>query len=102
MRVAFFIFGAGIGAPARFLIDKYFRSRYSFPVGILAVNIVGSFILGLTQLNYFVLGLTGAFTTWSAFALDVNSSKNKSAVINIVLTFTLSILAVYCGISLAS
>jgi fluoride ion exporter CrcB/FEX len=53
-------------------------------------------------LNYFVLGLTGAFTTWSAFALDVNSSKNKSAVINIVLTFTLSILAVYCGISLAS
>jgi CrcB protein len=102
MRVALFILGAGIGAPARFLIDRYFRSSYSFPVGILAVNIVGSFILGLTQLNYFVLGLTGAFTTWSAFALDVNSSKNKSAVINIVLTFTLSILAVYCGISLAS
>ncbi len=102
MRVALFILGAGIGAPARFLIDKYFRNRYSFPVGILAVNIVGSFILGLTQLNYFVLGFTGAFTTWSAFALDVNSSKNKSAVINIVLTFTLSIPAVYCGISLAS
>ncbi len=102
MRVALFILGAGIGAPARFLIDKYFRNRYSFPVGILAVNIVGSFILGLTQLNYFVLGFTGAFTTWSAFALDVNSSKNKSAVVNIVLTFTLSILAVYCGIPLAS
>ena len=102
MRVVLFVLGAGIGAPARFLIDRYFRNRYSFPVGILAVNIVGSFILGLTQLNYFVLGFTGAFTTWSAFALDVNSSKNRSAVINIVLTFTLSILAVYCGISLAS
>ena len=102
MRVVLFVLGAGIGAPARFLIDRYFRNRYSFPVGILAVNIVGSIILGLTQLNYFVLGLTGAFTTWSAFALDVNSSKNRSAVINIVLTFTLSILAVYCGISLAS
>jgi len=102
MRVALFILGAGIGAPARFLIDRYFRNRYPFPVGILAVNLVGSFILGLTQLNYFVLGLTGAFTTWSAFALDVNSSNNKSAVLNIVLTFTLSILAVYCGISLAS
>ena len=102
MRVALFILGAGIGAPARFLIDRYFRNRYSFPVGILAVNIVGSFILGLTQLNYFVLGFTGAFTTWSAFALDVNSLKSKSAVVNIVLTFTLSILAVYFGISLTS
>lgn len=102
MRLTLFILGAVIGAPARFLIDRYFRNRQSFPVGILAVNVIGSFILGLTQLNYFVLGFSGAFTTWSAFALDVNNSRNKSAIVNIVLTFTLSILAIYCGIALAS
>ena len=72
MRLLTFIAGAAIGAPLRYLIDKFFRSKYVFPVGILIVNVVGSFILGYTQNNYFVMGFCGAFTTWSAFMLDVD------------------------------
>ena len=101
MRVIYFILGAGIGAPLRYLIDKFFRTKYKFPVGILIVNTVGSFILGLTQLNYFVMGFCGAFTTWSAFMLDVdqNLENRKQVALNIVLTFALSIAAITAGLA---
>jgi CrcB protein len=101
MRLLFFILGAGIGAPLRYLIDKFFRTKYKFPVGILLVNTVGSFILGITQLNYFVMGFCGAFTTWSAFMLDVdqNLQNRKQVTLNIILTFTLSIAAISLGLA---
>jgi CrcB protein len=104
VRVIFFILGAAIGAPLRYSIDKYFRTKYVFPIGILIVNVVGSFILGYTQTNYFVMGFCGAFTTWSAFMLDVDRGLafRRRTVINIVLTFGLSIAAVAAGIALAS
>lgn len=102
MRLIYFILGAGIGAPLRYLIDKFFRAKYKFPVGILIVNTVGSFVLGLTQLNYFVMGFCGAFTTWSAFVLDVdqNTQNRKQVTLNIILTFALSIAAITAGLAL--
>ena len=102
MRVIYFILGAGIGAPLRYLIDKFFRAKYKFPVGILIVNTIGSFVLGLTQLNYFVMGFCGAFTTWSAFMLDVdqNLQNRKQVTLNIILTFALSITAIAAGLAL--
>ena len=102
MRVIYFILGAGIGAPLRYLIDKLFRAKYKFPVGILIVNTIGSFVLGLTQLNYFVMGFCGAFTTWSAFMLDVdqNLQNRKQVTLNIILTFALSITAITAGLAL--
>jgi CrcB protein len=104
MRVLYFVLGAGVGAPSRYLIDKFARSRFNFPVGILLVNIVGSFILGYTQDNFFVMGFCGAFTTWSAFILDLDNqlADKKSAALNLVLTFGLSIAAVAAGFALAS
>jgi CrcB protein len=104
MRLLSFVAGAAIGAPLRYLIDKYFRARYVFPVGILIVNIVGSFVLGYTQDNYFVMGFCGAFTTWSAFMLDVNNGLafRRRTALNLVLTFGLSIAAVAAGLALAS
>lgn len=104
MRVIFFILGAAIGAPLRYLIDKFFRAKYVFPIGILIVNVVGSFILGYTQTNYFVMGFCGAFTTWSAFMLDVDRGLpfRRRTIINIVLTFGLSIASVAAGFGLAS
>ena len=101
MRLLLFVLGAGIGAPLRYLIDKFFRSRYKFPIGILLVNAIGSFMLGLTQFNFFVMGFCGAFTTWSAFMLDVdqNLSDRKQVTLNIFLTFALSILAIFLGLA---
>ena len=85
MRLAFFVIGSGIGAPLRYLVDKYFRSRTQFPFGILTVNVVGSFILGAISTNdtvnssFLVMGFSGAFTSWSALALDQdNELSNKN------------------------
>ena len=104
MRVLAFIAGAALGAPLRYLIDKFFRTRYVFPVGILIANVVGSFILGYNHDNYFVMGFCGAFTTWSAFALDVDKELpfRRRVTTNIFLTFALSIAAVAIGAALAS
>ncbi|CAN2245900.1 fluoride efflux transporter FluC [Candidatus Planktophila dulcis] len=104
MRLLPFIAGAALGAPLRYLIDKFFRTKYVFPVGILIVNVVGSFILGYTQDNYFVMGFCGAFTTWSAFMLDVDRELpfRRRTAINIALTFGLSIAAIAAGFALAS
>jgi CrcB protein len=101
MRLIYFILGAGIGAPLRYLIDKFFRAKYKFPVGILIVNTVGSFVLGITQLNFFVMGFCGAFTTWSAFMLDVdqNLQNRKQVTLNIILTFALSVAAITAGLA---
>jgi len=104
MRVLTFIAGAALGAPLRYLIDKYFRTKYVFPVGILIVNVIGSFVLGNTQDNYFVMGFCGAFTTWSAFMLDIEKGLafRRRTALNLVLTFGLSIAAVAAGVALAS
>ena len=84
MRLAFFIIGSGIGAPLRYLVDKYFRSRTNFPFGILIVNVAGSFILGaistkeVVNYSFIVVGFCGALTSWSALALDQdNEFSNK-------------------------
>jgi CrcB protein len=76
MRLALFLIGAGVGAPTRYVIDRFFRDSYRFPYGILIVNVAGSFLLGLvvkqeTDLAFLLFGFCGALTTWSAFALDL-------------------------------
>ena len=76
MRLTLFLIGAGIGAPTRYVIDRFFRDGYRFPYGILIVNVAGSFLLGVianqdTDLTFLLFGFCGALTTWSAFALDL-------------------------------
>jgi fluoride ion exporter CrcB/FEX len=40
--------GAAIGAPLRFVIDQYLRKFSNAPWGTFTVNIIGSFVIGLT------------------------------------------------------
>ena len=86
MRLAFFIIGSGIGAPIRYLVEKYFRSRTHFPFGILIVNVVGSLILGSTSAKctvnstFLVMGFCGALTSWSALALDQDNEIGRAHV----------------------
>jgi CrcB protein len=76
MRISYFLLGAFIGAPVRFVIVEYLKSYLKFPLGILLVNVFGSFLLGLileseTNIAFALMGFSGALTTWSAFAMDL-------------------------------
>jgi CrcB protein len=101
--------GALFGAPLRYYIDHLFRRRFTFPGGILLVNIAGSFFLGLISksssatLALFGIGFAGAFTTWSAFALDLNKDLRhpRRFLANILATLILGIISAGIGRALA-
>lgn len=75
--------GGAIGAALRFLVGVGMIkvTGPGFPLGVLSVNILGSFAMGLfvvfaaktsnTHLSPFVMtGILGGFTTFSAFSLE--------------------------------
>lgn len=110
MRIAYFILGAGVGTGARFLIVNHLKTWTEFPAGVLAVNVIGSFVLGLTSsdttdVNYLSFGFCGAFTTWSSFMLEINSDLNskraRSAWWHAGSTFLLGLFAAWLGIKLS-
>jgi CrcB protein len=84
VTVLLVIVGAAVGAPLRYLTDRAVQSRHDsvFPWGTLAVNLAGSFLLGLLATGATVhavpgsvtallgTGLCGALTTYSTFAYE--------------------------------
>ena len=111
MRLVLFMVGSGTGACSRYLIDKYFRSRFSFPFGILLVNVIGSFILGPAAANsktnslFLIFGFCGALTSWSALAVDyehqLHSQKYLQSTINLLANLIIGISAAFIGQSFA-
>lgn len=108
MNMFYIILGAALGAPARFAIDQYIRRFTRKPYGIFAVNILGSFLLGLTfnssehTHDLFAIGFAGAFTTWSTFMLDIflayELRRYKEVASNLVLSIGFGLLAAWCGL----
>jgi CrcB protein len=104
--------GAAIGAPARFLIDQYFRRFTDKPIGTFAVNVLGSFIIGIAYsstehlYDFLAIGFAGAFTTWSTFIIDIflgyELKRYKLVAINLVGSIFFGVIAAYLGYLLAS
>ena len=105
----------GLGALARFLLDGAVASRLGrrFPFGTLAVNLSGSFVLGLlvgvalSERAYDILGtgLIGAFTTFSTFSYEtlahLQDGRWLVALGNIAASLALGLGAVWLGMQLA-
>jgi CrcB protein len=112
MNTLYVILGAAIGAPARFAIDQYIRKFTSRPYGIFLVNVIGSFVIGLTfnkteQVHDLIaVGFAGAFTTWSTFMLDIylgfELKRYKEISVNLVMSLGFGLAAAYLGLQLAS
>ena len=75
--------GGAIGAVLRLLMSTVIGAHHLFPWATLAINIAGSFAIGLLWGGYghtewfqswgrmlLVVGLLGGFTTFSAFSLE--------------------------------
>ncbi|CAB4337509.1 unannotated protein [freshwater metagenome] len=112
MNTLYVILGAAIGAPARFAIDQYIRKFTSKPYGIFLVNVIGSFVIGLTfnkteQVHDLIaVGFAGAFTTWSTFMLDIylgfELKRYREISVNLVMSLGFGLAAAYLGLQLAS
>ena len=104
--------GAAVGAPARFLIDQYFRKFTDKPIGTFTVNIIGSFLIGLAYssterlYDFAAIGFAGAFTTWSTFIIDIflgyELKRYRQVAINLVGSIFFGVIAAYLGYLLAS
>ncbi|MBV8426676.1 MAG: fluoride efflux transporter CrcB [Hyphomicrobiales bacterium] len=110
--------GSALGGGARYWCSGFAAEHFgeTFPLGTLAVNIIGSFIIGFfatltgpdgrflvgTQARQFVMtGLCGGYTTFSSFSVQtlnlVRDGEIRLAGLNIVFSVVLCLVAVWLG-----
>lgn len=117
MHYAIVFVGGGIGTALRHGVNlAAARLGLAFPIGTLAVNVAGSFLMGVV-VAYFALrggidqhvrlllttGLLGGFTTFSAFSLDAALMWEKGAIGQLALyaggSVLLSVAGLFAGMA---
>ncbi|WP_299872332.1 fluoride efflux transporter CrcB [uncultured Sulfitobacter sp.] len=111
--------GGAIGAACRFLMGVgllRLLGPQDFPLAIITVNVVGSFLMGvfvvaaaqkgLTHLSPFVMtGVLGGFTTFSAFSLETVTLMERGQIgaagLYVALSVGLSIAGLMAGLWMA-
>jgi fluoride exporter len=109
-------FAGGIG---RYLLSQTIQSKMPtiFPLGTLAVNVIGCFIIGIvfgvsskgnlnSSMQFFLMtGILGGFTTFSAFSLEtVNLMKEGQVGVAfgyVALSLVLGFAGTFGGLSMA-
>ncbi|RUM73533.1 MAG: fluoride efflux transporter CrcB [Sulfurovum sp.] len=109
--------GGFLGAISRFLIASYVQNASGslFPVGTLAVNVLGSFIIGFAAMffaqvvepeykAFVITGFLGALTTFSTFSWEnvtmLQDGDYAKVVLNIFLNVTLTLAATLLAVML--
>ena len=117
------IIGAGgfIGAVLRYLAvlsTQLLKAKTNIPMGTLLVNVFGCLLIGFLAVmaensrlisvetrNFLIVGILGAFTTFSTFGYEsvtlLKNGLNMHFALNIGLQLVLGFLAVWGGMSLA-
>jgi len=112
--------GGAVGAVMRHLTILFSHNILGadFPYGTLAVNIIGSFLMGVAvtffpitestspELKAFlIVGVLGGFTTFSAFSFNIlnlwNDEKMVQAMMYGASSVLFSILAIFIGVMIA-
>ncbi len=111
--------GGALGATGRYLVGLATLRLFGpgWPAGTFAVNLIGSFVMGLAfawlapkgpegaRIALLLMtGMLGGFTTFSAFSLDlwlmIEDERFWSAIVYALLSVVLSLTALAGGISL--
>jgi len=111
--------GGAIGATARYWMAEFIHLFFErgFPLGTLIINVVGSFLMGFLAIillqkfshnlelrSFFLIGVLGAYTTFSTFALDTFNlfagGRFTFAVLNIAFSVIFCIIAAGLGVYL--
>lgn len=111
--------GGAVGALLRFWVSTgvYQLFGRGFPWGTLAVNVIGSFLMGLLFVLFLersmvsgelrgavLVGLLGAFTTFSTFSIEtlalIEQADYLKALLNALLSVVVCILACWAGLVL--
>jgi CrcB protein len=110
--------GGAVGASLRYLVSGWLQRGAVFPWGTLGVNLIGCFLLGflgavitgplLVREEWrlaVLIGLLGAFTTFSTYAWETlllaEDGRWALAMGNVLLSNGLGLVAVYLGFRLA-
>jgi CrcB protein len=118
ITLALVAIGAAVGAPLRYLVDRLVQTRHDslFPWGTFAVNVAGSFVLGVLiggtlktpgpLVALLGTGLCGALTTYSTFGFEtvrlLQERARLYAVLNVVANVAAGLGAAFFGALVAS
>ena len=112
--------GGAVGAELRYWLSSgvYTLTGRGFPYGTLVVNVLGSLVMGFLYIwllermpggvavrAFLLVGLLGAFTTFSTFSLEtlnlMEAGQIARAVLNTLLSVVLCVAAAALGVMLA-